>query len=66
MALEFALTGESMSAQRAFELGLVNRLTEPGEALSGALDFARELSANGPLALRATKHRDGGSRMDVD
>ncbi len=55
VALEFAMTGEPMGAQRAFELGLVNRLTEPGEALAGALDFARQLSANGPLALQATK-----------
>ncbi|EHB56506.1 Enoyl-CoA hydratase/isomerase [Mycolicibacterium rhodesiae JS60] len=55
VALEFAMTGEPMTAQRAFDLGLVNRLTEPGQALTEAIDFAGRLSANGPLALRATK-----------
>jgi enoyl-CoA hydratase len=34
---------------------MVNRLTEPGEALRTALELAEAIAANGPLALQATK-----------
>ena len=50
-----ALTGEPIDAERAAELGLVNRVCEPGEALATALALAEEISANGPLALIASK-----------
>ena len=55
IAMELALTGEPMEAQRAFDLGLVNRLAEPGRALDEALQLAEAIAANGPLALAATK-----------
>lgn len=55
MAMELALTGEPIDAERAHELGLVNRLTDPGEALTGALELAQTIASNGPLALAATK-----------
>lgn len=55
VALEYALTGEHFSAEAAHGWGLVNRLTEPGGALAGALELARAITANGPLAVRATK-----------
>jgi enoyl-CoA hydratase len=55
VALEMALTGDPISAERAHELGLVNRLTDPGTALDAAQDLADEIAANGPLALAATK-----------
>jgi enoyl-CoA hydratase len=55
LAMELALTGDPIDAERAYELGLVNRLTEPGGALQGALDLAETIAANGPLALAATK-----------
>src|SRR5262249_34360583 len=51
IALEMALTGDPIDAERAYALGLVNRLTEPGEALKAALDLADAIAANGPLAL---------------
>ncbi len=35
--------------------GFVNVLTEPGEALAGAIELAKKISANGPLAVAATK-----------
>ena len=44
-----------MLASRAFEVGLVNRLTDPGGALDAALELAATIAANGPLAVRATK-----------
>jgi len=55
LAMELALTGEPIDAERAHALGLVNRLTEPGQALDAALELAEAIAANGPLALAATK-----------
>jgi enoyl-CoA hydratase/carnithine racemase len=55
VAIELALTGDPIEAERAYELGLVNRLAEPGEALNAALELAETIAANGPLALAATK-----------
>src|SRR4029077_7613629 len=55
IAMELALTGEPILAERGFELGLVNRLAEPGGALDLALDLADQSARNGPLALAASK-----------
>jgi enoyl-CoA hydratase len=55
IASEMALTGDPILAERAHELGLVNRITDPGGALEAALDLAETIAANGPLALAATK-----------
>jgi enoyl-CoA hydratase len=55
LAMELALTGEPINAERGHELGLVNRLTDPGGALDAALELAEVIAGNGPLALRATK-----------
>jgi enoyl-CoA hydratase len=55
VAMELALTGEPLTADRAHQFGLVNRVTEPGEALAGARELAAAIAANGPLAVRATK-----------
>ncbi len=54
MAMEMALTGDFYSAQRAYEMGFVNRVTE-GAALDAAVELAATVAANGPLALKATK-----------
>jgi enoyl-CoA hydratase len=55
VAMELALTGDPISAERGYELGLVNRLAEPGAALEAALELADAIAANGPLALAASK-----------
>ena len=55
VAMEMALTGDPIEAERAYELGLVNRLADPGHALEVALELAETIAANGPLALAATK-----------
>jgi enoyl-CoA hydratase len=55
IAMELALTGENLPAQRAHELGLVNVLAEPGSALDAAIALAERITANGPLAVAATK-----------
>jgi enoyl-CoA hydratase len=55
VAMEIALTGDHYPAARLYELGLVNRVTPAGGALAGALELAKKIAANAPLALAATK-----------
>ncbi|MBT2235666.1 crotonase/enoyl-CoA hydratase family protein [Nonomuraea sp. NEAU-A123] len=55
IALELLLTGAALPAQRAERLGLVNHLTEPGEALKKALELATSIAHNAPLAVAAVK-----------
>ena len=54
IAMELALTGDFIGAQRAYELGFVNRVTD-GPSLEGAKELARAIAQNGPLALIASK-----------
>ncbi|AWT53192.1 crotonase/enoyl-CoA hydratase family protein [Mycolicibacterium smegmatis] len=54
-ALELALTGDNFTAEEAAAWGFVNKLTESGEALAGALELAERITANGPLAVAVTK-----------
>ena len=51
VAMELILTGEPFSAERAHELGLVNRLVEPGQATQEALALAARITAAAPLAV---------------
>ncbi|WP_051471039.1 crotonase/enoyl-CoA hydratase family protein [Patulibacter minatonensis] len=55
VAMELLLTGRTMGAEEAARLGLVNRVTDDGGALDGALDLAAEIGRGGPVAVRATK-----------
>ncbi|MEE4496237.1 crotonase/enoyl-CoA hydratase family protein [Streptomyces sp. BE230] len=55
VAVEIALTGDFLDASRAHTYGLVNKVTASGGALSGALELASKIAANGPLAVRASK-----------
>jgi enoyl-CoA hydratase len=55
VVMELALTGETHPAQRFLELGLVNRVVEPGQALTAARELAEKIAQNGPLAIAATK-----------
>jgi enoyl-CoA hydratase len=55
IAMEIVLTGDMFGAERAHAHGLVNRLTEPGQALAGALELARIIVENGPLAVQTAK-----------
>ncbi len=51
--MEIILTGKPISAQRAYEIGLVNRLAEPGKVLDAALELAAEVLDGAPLSVRA-------------
>jgi enoyl-CoA hydratase len=55
LVMELALTGDPFPADRFYELGVVNRLVEPGSAVDAALELAAQLSKNGPLALAGSK-----------
>lgn len=52
IARELVLTGDPMPARRAYDLGFVNRLTEPGHAVDEALLLAERISRNAPLAVQ--------------
>ena len=54
IAMELALTGDFIDAQRAYELGFINRIVE-GPAIDGAREMAARIAENGPLALIASK-----------
>lgn len=53
--MEIVLTGKPITAARAYEIGLVNRLAEPGAVLDAALELAREVLEGAPLSVRAAR-----------
>ncbi len=55
VAMELALTGDFISAQRAYELGLINHVVDAGTALEGAKALAAKIAATGPLAVAVSK-----------
>ena len=55
IAMQYALTGDMMSAEEARQWGLVNLLTLPGEALGEAKTLAHKIAANAPLAVSVSK-----------
>ncbi|WP_328752339.1 enoyl-CoA hydratase/isomerase family protein [Streptomyces sp. NBC_00285] len=66
IAKQMILTGEPIDAERAWQLGLVNELAEPGGALAAAEKLAAGLAAGAPLALAAGKRLiDHGLGMDL-
>ena len=54
-ALEVILTGEPLSVQRAYELGLVNKIVAPGDVMAEALAMAGKIAAAAPLAVQASR-----------
>jgi enoyl-CoA hydratase len=55
VAMELALTGDPIGAERAYEVGLVNELCQPGAAVDRALVLAGRICANAPLAVQASR-----------
>lgn len=55
IALEMIMTGDPISAERAYHFGLVNDLCEPGEALDRAKALAERIIVNAPLAVRKSR-----------
>jgi enoyl-CoA hydratase/carnithine racemase len=56
IALEFALGGQVMSAQRAYEIGLVNRVVPDAELMTEATMMANIIKKNAPLTLKIIKY----------
>ncbi|ORM32560.1 enoyl-CoA hydratase-related protein [Williamsia sp. 1135] len=54
IARQLLITGAGLTAQRAYDLGLVNVVSEPGQALMDAQVLADDINASGPVAVRAT------------
>ena len=55
IAMELLLTGDTLTAQQAYQYGLVNKVVPKEQVLDTAWDYARRLCANAPLAVRAIK-----------
>lgn len=55
VAMEMALTGDPISAEKALEYGLVARVTEPGKAVDEAIALATRIARNAPLSVAASK-----------
>ena len=55
IAMEVVLTGEPIEADRAHQLGMVNRLVDPGKAVDAAVELADVICANAPLAVRESR-----------
>ena len=53
--MEILLTGKPITAQRAYEIGLVNRLAEPEDLMDTALALAVEILDGAPLSVRAAR-----------
>ena len=53
--MEIVLTGKPITAQRAYEIGLVNRLVEPADLMDAALELAREILDGAPLSVKAAR-----------
>lgn len=53
--MEIVLTGKPIDAARAYEIGLVNRLAEPGAVLDAAIELAREVLEGAPLSVKAAR-----------
>eukprot|EP01135_Chromosphaera_perkinsii_P004411 Nk52_evm14s280 gene=Nk52_evmTU14s280 len=65
-AKELIFTSRRISGQEAFDIGLVNHVTE-GSSYEKALEIAREIIPNGPIALQAAKLAiNNGSEVDLN
>jgi len=62
VAMEMMLTGEPVTARRALELGLVNRVVPQAQVIGAALELATVICANAPLSVQASKRIAGGIR----
>ena len=55
LAMEIVLTGDTIDAERAYQMGLVNAVVAPDDVLDAALALAQRIAGNGPLAIAAAK-----------
>jgi enoyl-CoA hydratase len=55
IAMELALTGDPIDAERAYQLGMVNELVEAGKAVEAAMALAERICVNAPVAVRESR-----------
>jgi enoyl-CoA hydratase len=55
IAMQLLLTGDTIDAQRAYEVGLVNEVRPQAEALPRAIDLAERIAGNAPVAVQTAK-----------
>ena len=55
LAMELLLTGDQIDAETALRWGLINKVVPAGEVMATALDYARRIAKNAPLAVQAAK-----------
>ena len=65
-AMEAIMTGEPIPAQRAYELGMVNKVVEPDQVMAEARDLAERILCNAPLAVFASRKVAARAMMDSD
>src|SRR3546814_9547568 len=56
VAMELMLLGEVIDAQRAYDVGMVNRVVPNGQHIEEAMKMARRLAANAPVVMRSEEH----------
>jgi enoyl-CoA hydratase/carnithine racemase len=67
LAMELTLTGDTIDAQTAYRWGLVNKVVPKEQLMDAAMDYARRIAANAPLAVQAAKELAIRSRdMDLN
>lgn len=67
LAMEMTLTGDTIDAATAYRWGLVNKVVPRAELMGAAMDYARRIAANAPLAVQAAKELAVRSRdMDLN
>ncbi|HYM31687.1 MAG TPA: enoyl-CoA hydratase-related protein [Candidatus Cybelea sp.] len=55
IAMEFMLLGQRIDAKRAYEVGMVNKITPAGGEVDGAMEYARILAESAPLVVKTLK-----------
>lgn len=65
-AMRYLLTGDEMSAQEAYRMGMVQELVAPGQQLTRALELAETIANQAPLAVQATLHSARLARAESD
>jgi enoyl-CoA hydratase/carnithine racemase len=55
IAMEFMLTGKHFDAQRAYEVGMINKVVPVGEQVEGAMEYARIMRDSAPMVVRTIK-----------
>ncbi len=68
VAMELALTGDTITAERAHHFGMINKVCEPGAVIDEAKALAARVIANAPLAVRESRRLiiDGAHQTDLE